>query len=291
MASAAKSVSPTAGWPPKGRQKPPSAPIKPQMAAPRQPLRPRNVDDAAVKPRGVASTPQKLRDADDDKTDEIGSPETDQAPPQKTDQDAPRRDEKWTRLTFAGTRPPTRPRREHGRQHRHGPRNANTKLTGRGGGADGAAAGVDGRRRRCGGLRAGAAAGALRRRRCAQSRSMAARASGAPTPARAPPTTACAPSASLPQIADLVDTDSRCARRATVRARTPPPAPPKASAADDELRDAAQRCDALIGGLEPNGSASAARRTSSGPTRRCEMDDGGASTMGPRAVPAARPLL
>ena len=34
------------------------------MAAPRQPLRPRNVDDAAVKPRGLDTTPQKLRDAD-----------------------------------------------------------------------------------------------------------------------------------------------------------------------------------------------------------------------------------
>ena len=66
------------------------------MAAPRQPLRPRNVDDAAVKPRGLDTTPQKLRDADDDKTDERLPQKRIRLLPKKRIRMLPARDEKWT---------------------------------------------------------------------------------------------------------------------------------------------------------------------------------------------------
>ena len=85
-----------------GRKKAaPSTPIKPKMAAPRQPLRPRNVDDAALKPRGLGTTPQKLRDADDARHDADDAPE--RLPhkkvrllPKKRIRMLPARDEKWT---------------------------------------------------------------------------------------------------------------------------------------------------------------------------------------------------
>ena len=87
-------------------QKPPSTPIKPQMAAPRQPLRPRNVDDAARTPV-KDTTPQKLRarhetdderlrDADDDKTDERLPQKRIKLLPKKRIRMLPARDEKWT---------------------------------------------------------------------------------------------------------------------------------------------------------------------------------------------------
>ena len=73
------------------------------MAAPRQPLRPRNVDDAAVKPRGPDTTPQKLpaadgarHDADDDKTDERLPQKRIRLLPKKRIRMLPARDEKWT---------------------------------------------------------------------------------------------------------------------------------------------------------------------------------------------------
>ena len=77
------------------------------MAAPRQPLRPRNVDDAAVKPRGVDTTPQKLRarDADDARheTDGARHENEERLPhkkvrllPKKRIRMLPARDEPWT---------------------------------------------------------------------------------------------------------------------------------------------------------------------------------------------------
>ena len=89
------------------------------MAAPRQPLRPRNVEDAArppLKPRGVddepvkprvATTPQKLRarhetddeslrDADDHKTHERLPHKKVKLLPKKRIRMLPARDEKWT---------------------------------------------------------------------------------------------------------------------------------------------------------------------------------------------------
>ena len=94
-------VSPTACR----RKKPPSAHILTKMAAPRQPLRPRNVDDAAVKPRGLDTTPQKLRAADGARHDaDDAQHETDDRLPQKKIRLLPKkrirmlpaRDEKWT---------------------------------------------------------------------------------------------------------------------------------------------------------------------------------------------------
>ena len=80
------------------------------MAAPRQPLRPRNVEDAArppLKPRGVddepvkprvATTPQKLRDADGARheTDERLPRKKVRLLPKKRIRMLPARDEKWT---------------------------------------------------------------------------------------------------------------------------------------------------------------------------------------------------
>ena len=88
-------------------QKPPSTPVPAQMAAPRQPLRPRNVDDAArppVKPH-ISTTPQKLRAADEARHNADGARhETDERLPHKKIRLLPKkrirmlpaRDEKWT---------------------------------------------------------------------------------------------------------------------------------------------------------------------------------------------------
>ena len=85
------------------RKKPPSAHILTKMAAPRQPLRPRNVDDAArppLKPRGVGTTPQKLRDADarhdaDDAPERLPHKKV-RLLPKKRIRMLPARDEPWT---------------------------------------------------------------------------------------------------------------------------------------------------------------------------------------------------
>mgnify|MGYP003319677390 CR=1 FL=1 len=96
------------------RKKPPSTPISTQMAAPRQPLRPRNVDDAALKPRGVDTTPQKLRDAAGARHDADGARhETDERLPHKKVRLLPKkrirmlpaRDEKWTCLLYTSPSP------------------------------------------------------------------------------------------------------------------------------------------------------------------------------------------
>ena len=76
------------------------------MAAPRQPLRPRNVDDAA-RPPTKDTTPQKLRarhetdderlrDADDDKTHERLPQKRIRLLPKKRIRMLPARDEPWT---------------------------------------------------------------------------------------------------------------------------------------------------------------------------------------------------
>ena len=81
------------------------------MAAPRQPLRPRNVDDAArppLKPRGVDTTPQKLRarhETDGARHDADGARHENEERlphkkvrllPKKRIRMLPARDEKWT---------------------------------------------------------------------------------------------------------------------------------------------------------------------------------------------------
>ena len=77
------------------------------MAAPRQPLRPRNVDDAARPPAKphISTTPQKLRAADEARHDADGARhETDERLPHKKVRLLPKkrirmlpaRDEKWT---------------------------------------------------------------------------------------------------------------------------------------------------------------------------------------------------
>ena len=93
--------------PTKSRQ----APISNQMAAPRQPLRPRNVDDAGrppLKPRGVDTTPQKLRarhETDGARHDADGARHENEERlphkkvrllPKKRIRMLPARDEKWT---------------------------------------------------------------------------------------------------------------------------------------------------------------------------------------------------
>ena len=92
-------------------KRPPSAPILTKMAAPRQPLRPRNVDDAArepLKPRTVDTTPQKLRDADGarhEKEERLPHKKV-RLLPKKRIRMLPARDEKWT----APLHPPERDR-------------------------------------------------------------------------------------------------------------------------------------------------------------------------------------
>ena len=86
-------------------KKPPSTSILTKMAAPRQPLRPRNVDDAARPPAKphISTTPQKLRaadgarhDADRQETDERLPHKKVRLLPKKRIRMLPARDEKWT---------------------------------------------------------------------------------------------------------------------------------------------------------------------------------------------------